>query len=339
METQLFNKENMPEAGALLRKGELVAFPTETVYGLGAIASDNAAVKKVYQVKGRPSDNPLIVHVASHEIGQYVAEIPNVAKKMMEVFWPGPLTLIFNAKPGVFAPAVTGGQSTVALRMPAQDLSLRLIQEAGFPLVGPSANTSGKPSPTTAQHVLHDLGGKIAGVVEGGETQIGVESTVLDLTDERGLIILRPGAVTKEQLQIVTDQKVWMNDEVKVLNPEEAPKAPGMKYTHYSPNQPVILMRADWSIKISELLAEEKVIGVLASDEQIAEIEIKDEIIPYSLGSRTDARIASQRLYAGLRYFDNQDVDVILAEAYPKDGIGIAFMNRLEKASSAVYPQ
>lgn len=338
MDTKLFNSTNMEEAGSLLKEGQLVAFPTETVYGLGAIASQNNAVQNVYTVKGRPSDNPLIVHVASKDVSPYVLEVPDVAVKLMDAFWPGPLTLIYKNKPGVFAISVTGGQDTVAIRMPDQQLALQLIQESGFPIVGPSANTSGKPSPTTASHVMHDLGGKIAGIIDGGETQIGVESTVLDLTDERGLIILRPGAVTREQIQIVTDQQVWMNNEVAVSNPEHAPKAPGMKYTHYSPNQPVIIIRADWEKKINELLSQGQEIGILASDEQIADMKLRADIQVYSLGSRCDARIASQRLYAGLRYFDSQNVTVILVEAYPKQGIGVAFMNRLEKAASHVYP-
>ena len=339
METQLFNQESIREAGNLLKNGELVAFPTETVYGLGAIASNEEAVENVYTVKGRPSDNPLIVHVASTEIDEWVADVPKVARKLMDKFWPGPLTLIFNTKAGVFPSAVTGGQETVAMRMPDQTLALQLIKEAGFPLVGPSANTSGKPSPTTAQHVSHDLNDKIAGIVDGGETKIGVESTVLDLTDSRGLIILRPGAVTREALQIVTDQKVWMSEEVASADATDAPKAPGMKYMHYSPTQPVILMRDNWGEKIAELLAAGNKIGVLASDEQITELTDFSELAVYSLGSRTDENAASQRLYAGLRYFDMTNVTVILAEGYPKDGIGVAYMNRLEKAASSMYPE
>lgn len=338
METRIFNEETIAEAATLLKNGELVAFPTETVYGLGAIASDEQAVKNVYLAKGRPSDNPLIVHVATAAIDEWVGEVPAVARKLMDRFWPGPLTMIFPTKPGVFPEAVTGGQSTVALRMPKQELTLRLIKETGFPLVGPSANTSGKPSPTSSEHVLHDLGGKIAGILEGGVPQIGVESTVLDLTDPRGLIILRPGAVTREEIQIVADQKVWLNNEVAVAASEEAPKAPGMKYVHYSPKQPVVLMLSDWAGKIAALQNEGEKIGVLASDEQIAELEDNVDLVFYTLGSRADSKIASQRLYAGLRHFDGLHVDVILAEGYPKEGIGLAYMNRLEKASSSVYP-
>lgn len=338
METKIFNQETIKEAGNLLKNGELVAFPTETVYGLGAIASNEEAVKNVYKVKGRPSDNPLIVHVASTKIDEWVADVPKVARKLMERFWPGPLTLIFNTKPNVFPSVVTGGQETVAMRMPNQKLALQLIKEAGFPIVGPSANTSGKPSPTTAQHVSHDFFGKIAGIVADGETQIGVESTVLDLTDPRGLIILRPGAVTRDELQIVTDQKVWMSEEFTESDTSKAPKAPGMKYVHYSPSQPVVLMLENWAEKLAELQAENKKIGVLASDEQIAELADYSGLTVFSLGSRTDEKIASQRLYAGLRYFDATDVALILAEGYPKEGMGIVFMNRLEKAASSIYP-
>ncbi|MDE1548870.1 L-threonylcarbamoyladenylate synthase [Jeotgalibaca caeni] len=341
METRIFHAENIGEAGKLLSKGQLVAFPTETVYGLGAIASNEEAVKEVYQVKGRPSDNPLIVHVASSDIAELVASVPPVAQPLMQAFWPGPLTLIFEAKDHVFAPALSSGRGTVSLRMPDQPLTIRLIEETGFPIVGPSANTSGKPSPTTVEHVLHDLSGKIAGVVDGGATQIGVESTVLDLTDERGLVILRPGAISREMIEEVVDEKVWVGGD-KVTADEEAPKAPGMKYVHYSPKQPVILVSgndSDWSELIDELLIEGKKIALLASMETLESLANRGIKDVYSLGRKEEAREASKHLYAGLRYFDEADVDVILAEGYPKVGIGQAYMNRLEKAASSLYPK
>jgi len=203
METKKLTKQEIAQAAAAIQAGELVAFPTETVYGLGADALNEAAVKKVYQVKGRPSDNPLIVHVNNVEmVKKYVATLPEVATKLVSAFWPGPLTLIFNVPRDTFSKTVTGGLETVAFRMPDNQATLALIEQANVPLVGPSANTSGKPSPTSAEHVYHDLQGKIAAILDDGPTQIGVESTVLDLTAEDGVpVILRPGAITKEQLE------------------------------------------------------------------------------------------------------------------------------------------
>jgi len=338
METKIYDASTIDEAAELLRTGELVAFPTETVYGLGAIACDDEAVKNVYKVKGRPSDNPLIVHVADREIAQYVAYVPEQAEALMEAFWPGPLTLIFPMKEGVFAPTVTAGHQTVALRMPAQTQTLELIRKTGFPLVGPSANTSGKPSPTTAQHVLHDLSGKIAGILDGGETRIGLESTVLDLTNTDGPVILRPGAITEVELEPIIGK---LAGSAHPADEKTAPKAPGMKYQHYAPAQPVILIggaAADWEAAIEAYRGKGDKIGLLASEELVAVHQDAAEAV-YSLGPKMDVAAASQRLYAGLRYLDEQPVDVILAEAYDAAGIGEAYMNRLEKAASAKYPK
>lgn len=337
METKIFSAADLAEAGDLLRAGELVAFPTETVYGLGAIASNEEAVKNVYRVKGRPSDNPLIVHVANKEVAHLVQSVSSQASVLMEAFWPGPLTIIFEAKEGVFAPVVSAGRTTVSLRMPDQPLAIQMIEQAGFPVVGPSANTSGKPSPTSVDHVMHDLAGRISGIVDGGETNIGVESTVIDLTDSRGPIILRPGAITQEMLEEVLHEKVWMGGEFSAETMGEVPKAPGMKYTHYSPKQPVILMQGKWQEKLEALTKDGKVAGILASDELIEDLG-RLSLETYSLGEKSKPREASRKLYAGLRYFDERAVDVILAEAYEKVGIGIALMNRLEKAASEVYP-
>lgn len=337
METKIYDRTTIAEAAQKLREGELIAFPTETVYGLGAIASNDQAVKNVYAVKGRPSDNPLIVHVADKDIAKFVAGVPEKAQALMDAFWPGPLTLIFPMKEGVFAPTVTAGHATVALRMPDQEQTLELIRQTGFPLVGPSANTSGKPSPTTAQHVLHDFDGKIAGIVDGGETDIGLESTVLDLTNEAGLVILRPGAITKEELEQVVGR---LADPETAAKDGEAPKAPGMKYQHYAPAQPVILIEGgaeNWDVVIAKYRSEGKRIGILASEELLDRYRDEADAV-YSLGAKAEPQLASQRLYAGLRYMDEQSVQVILAEAYEKEGIGIAFMNRLEKASSEKYP-
>lgn len=342
METKIYTEETIEEAGDLLRKGQLVAFPTETVYGLGAVASNDEAVRNVYHVKGRPSDNPLIVHVASKDISAYVQHMPAEAAPLMDAFWPGPLTLIFLAKKGAFSPAVSSGRTTVSFRMPDQPLTLRLIEACGFPIVGPSANLSGKPSPTTAQHVYHDLEGKIAGIVDGGKTQIGVESTVLDLTDSQGPVILRPGAITAADLERVLHQPVRVAKGSG--NEQDAPKAPGMKYKHYSPKQPVILMEGsqeDWLALLNDLKEQGRSFGILASQETITLLRDRTACPAeacYSLGTRSDALQATHHLYAGLRHFDALEIDYILAEAYSLEGVGQAFMNRLTKASTWRYP-
>ena len=244
MLTKKFRLGELDEAAALLRRGELVAFPTETVYGLGAIATKEQAVAKVFQAKGRPSDNPLIVHVKdAQQVFDYAAEVPELAKELMERFWPGPLTIILPVKPGVFPANVNNGQETVAFRMPNQHSALRLIDLVGVPLVGPSANLSGKPSPTSVDHVMQDFDGVIAGVVAGDtdQAQIGVESTVVRPMSDR-LIILRPGAITQSMLKQVCPKV----QEFSVAEQLAAPQlqSPGVKYRHYSPKQAVFLFES-----------------------------------------------------------------------------------------------
>ena len=202
METQIFTKENLDVAAKALQQGEIVSFPTETVYGLGAIATSQEAVLKVFKAKGRPSDNPLIVHISDiHQMTSTVEEVPEIALTLAKAFWPGPLTMILKAKPGIYAPALSAGLPTVSFRMPNHPLTLELITKVGIPLVGPSANLSTKPSPTKVQHVFEDMNGRIRGIVDGGSSTVGVESTVIDLTNEEGPVILRPGVITKEQIE------------------------------------------------------------------------------------------------------------------------------------------
>lgn len=246
MKTQIFSTAEIDQAASALAKGELVAFPTETVYGLGADALNEAAVKKVYAAKGRPSDNPLIVHVADIEtVKRLVEPLSEGAQQLMATFWPGSLTMIFNLKPNVLSKTVTGGLTTAAFRFPANETTLALIKTFGHPIVGPSANTSGKPSPTTAQHVYHDLHGKIAGILDDGATKVGVESTVLDMSTSQPAI-LRPGAVTAAQIEAVIHTPVAT--EVHQVGIKETPKAPGMKYKHYAPAAQVeIVNDEDWS--------------------------------------------------------------------------------------------
>ena len=234
------NLENNPQvvdAANFLRENEVVALPTETVYGLGGNAKSDVAVAKIFAAKGRPSDNPLIIHIAEKkQLSTFVAEVPDKAEVLMEAFWPGPLTIIFKKKEGVLAETATAGLATVAVRMPDHPVALALLKRCGLPIAAPSANSSGKPSPTNAQHVMDDLNGKIAGVIDGGATGIGVESTVIDCT-EAIPVILRPGGVTKEQLEAVIGE---VRVDAALTDEAARPKAPGMKYRHYAPNAPLI---------------------------------------------------------------------------------------------------
>ena len=240
IEEEIIEKEVIEEAGHIIKGGGLVAFPTETVYGLGGDALNKESSQKIYVAKGRPSDNPLIVHICKWEdLEKIVKKIPESAKALANAFWPGPLTLVMKAKPGVLAPSVTAGLSTVGMRMPDHPVALQLLRALKKPLAAPSANRSGKPSPTKAAHVAEDLNDIIPYIVDGGTTGIGIESTVLDVTHEPP-VILRPGGVTKEMLEEVIGAVIEPTHEEQKI--ESTPKAPGMKYTHYAPEAPVYLI-------------------------------------------------------------------------------------------------
>lgn len=337
--TKIWHKQDIQKAATEIQAGQLVAFPTETVYGLGADATNNEAVQQVYLAKGRPSDNPLIVHLADkNEVQKYVTEIPAIAEKLMTAFWPGPLTLIFKANKAALAPLVTAGLDSVAIRMPDNQLTLDFIEACGVPLVGPSANTSGKPSPTTAEHVYHDLAGRIAGVLDDGETGVGLESTVVDVTNPEKLMILRPGAISQEILEEKLGIKV--NVDQHLVNPEEQPKAPGMKYQHYSPNEPVVLIKnqEDWLAAINYYQEKGEKVGLLAN-KSILFLYQNKAVATYELGEAGDIDAAGQKLYAGLRYFAETSATIILAETFNQTGFGEAVMNRLEKAAGFYYFQ
>ncbi|MFC0296468.1 L-threonylcarbamoyladenylate synthase [Geobacillus jurassicus] len=317
------------EAAEWLRAGEVIAFPTETVYGLGADAANTAAVEKIFAAKGRPSDNPLIVHVAHIAQAETVAaSIPPVAKTLMERFWPGPLTLVLPKRTGAVSERVTAGLPTVAVRMPDHPLALALIEASGLALAAPSANRSGRPSPTTAAHVLADLDGRIAGVIDGGPTGVGVESTVLDCSGDVPMI-LRPGGVTKEALM----EAIGRVEEAAALGDEAAPKAPGMKYTHYAPNAPLWIVAGPPALLqrlVDESRSEGKTVGVLTTEENRNRY-IADVVLP--CGTRQALETVASRLYDTLRRFDETNVDLIYSEAFPEEGIGAAIMNRLRKAA------
>ena len=339
MLTKKFRLGELDEAAALLRRGELVAFPTETVYGLGAIATKEQAVAKVFQAKGRPSDNPLIVHVKdAQQVFDYAAEVPKLAKDLMERFWPGPLTIILPVKAGVFPANVNNGQETIAFRMPNQHSALRLIDLVGVPLVGPSANLSGKPSPTSVDHVMQDFDGVIAGVVAGDtdQAQIGVESTVVRPMSDR-LIILRPGAITQSMLKQVCPKV----QEFSVAEQLAAPQlqSPGVKYRHYSPKQAVFLFESseDLANLHAKLVAKGGRVGLLADESIIQALGQQSPVVAtYSLGQPNDADSATRQLYAGLRALEASDCDWILAQAVLESEKYHAYMNRLNKAATSM---
>ncbi|WP_317856446.1 L-threonylcarbamoyladenylate synthase [Chakrabartyella piscis] len=324
------------EAAEVLKNGGLVAFPTETVYGLGGNGLDTDACKKIYEAKGRPSDNPLILHISQFsELRSIVREIPPMGEKLMEAFWPGPLTMVFP-KADVVPLSVTGGLDTVAVRFPTHPVALAIIRASGLPIAGPSANSSGKPSPTRASHVEFDLSGKIDMIVDGGASHWGLESTIVDVSGEVP-VILRPGAITKEMMEdIVGEVQI---DPAILSKPTKdlKPKAPGMKYTHYSPKAEVTMVSgdADSVVKtINELVAnhhkEGKTVGVMATEETKA---LYQGDYVFSLGNREDFEEIGANLYKHLRKFDFYEVDFVYAEVFAEEGEGLAIMNRLQKAA------
>ena len=332
----VFNEETIQEAANQIKAGNLVAFPTETVYGLGADATNETAVKKVYQAKGRPSDNPLIVHVADVSQVEKYAVINDRARKLMDKFWPGPLTIILPIKPNALSKTVTGGLNTAAFRNPANKKTIELIKLAGVPIVGPSANTSGKPSPTKVEHVLHDLDGKIAGVLDDGETKIGVESTVIDISGEIPSI-LRPGAITREDLLTVLPNVQTPHHKV---GKNEIPKAPGMKYKHYAPSAQVYIVKDEKWNEVFNLMKNKpnEVFGLMATDKIYSEngFDKLSNVKFKTLGN--DVSSASYHLFDGLRTFDLDDsIKEIYAQGFDETKLGVAYMNRLKKSSGNTF--
>ncbi len=322
-------------AGDILKEGGLVAFPTETVYGLGGNALNAQASAKIYAAKGRPSDNPLIVHIADWEaIDKIASEIPPEAKKLADAFWPGPLTMILKKSDAV-PMATTGGLETVAIRMPSNEVARALIRAGGGYVAAPSANTSGRPSPTCAAHVVQDLSGKIDMIIDGGNANIGLESTIVDLTEGKPTI-LRPGYINQEMLEAVLDD-VEMDRGLISPDSNVHPKAPGMKYRHYAPKADLIIVEGEAAHvreKINELVRENlaagKKVGVIGTDESLLYYKEGDV---RSIGSRKDEITIAQHLYSILRDFDESDISVIYSESFETPRIGQAIMNRLIKAA------
>ena len=327
----------MEKAGDILKKGGLVAFPTETVYGLGGDALSPAASAKIYAAKGRPSDNPLIVHIADQGALELLArEVPETAKRLADHFWPGPLTMILP-KSDLVPRETTGGLDTVAIRMPSHPAAYELIRSSGIYIAAPSANTSGRPSPTTAAHVMEDLDGRIDMVIDGGKVEIGLESTIIDLTGDIPTI-LRPGYITKKQLEAVIGH-VEVDPAIITGNydPNLRPKAPGMKYRHYAPKGELTIVeggREDVAMVINHLTAENDAAGlktaVIASEENM-DLYRAAQVI--NIGSRAHETEVAANLYDVLRRMDEMEIDRIYAESFAGEGIGTAIMNRLLKAA------
>ena len=322
-------------AAQLLIQGELVAFPTETVYGLGGDALNAASSGKIYAAKGRPSDNPLIVHICRlQDLDKIVEKIPDSARRMAEAYWPGPLTMIFQ-KADCVPYETTGGLDTVAVRMPSHRVARALIHAAGGYVAAPSANLSGKPSPTTARYVQEDMTGRIEMIIDGGMAEIGLESTIVDVTEEIPMI-LRPGYITREMLtellgDVTVDRTVIDNQS------NQAPRAPGMKYRHYAPkgdltiiegNQPDVIEYINLHAK--EAMKKGERAGIIGTDETVERYRA-DSI--KSAGKRADEHSVAQHLYSILREFDDENISVIYAESFADTGMGQAIMNRLLKAA------
>jgi len=328
METKILttSKNDIACASEIIKDGGLVAFPTETVYGLGANALNEQAVKNIFKAKGRPADNPLIVHISDVcQLKDLVLDIPKKAQILMDKFWPAPLTIVMR-KSALVPEIVSAGLDTVAVRMPDHSVALDLIRSCNVPIAAPSANTSGKPSPTTAKYVIEDMNGRIDAVIDGGNCPVGVESTVIDVTTAVPSL-LRPGAVTYEQLvEAIGD--IRHNFEFK---DGETPRSPGVKYKHYAPKCPVIIVRGDFDKFLNDNKDKYNKIGLLTTTGKV----YPPNFVLKSLGATPNEYAAN--LFAHLREFDNEDVDVIFAQDIDSRGINLAVSNRLYKAAGYTF--
>ncbi|ACA44557.1 threonylcarbamoyl-AMP synthase [Clostridium botulinum] len=324
------------EAGDILRQGGLVVFPTETVYGLGANALDKNAVKGIFEAKGRPQDNPLIVHISKiKDIDELVKKIPPIAEKLMDKFWPGPMTIILKKK-DIIPNETSAGLDSIGIRMPSNKIAMELISMAGVPIAAPSANLSGKPSPTDIETCIEDLDGRVNMILGGDNSEVGVESTVIDCTINPPCI-LRPGGITLEMVKEV-DSNIYIDPAImKKPGKDLKPKAPGMKYRHYAPKAPLKIIKGDLNKtieKINEMVQNyidaEKKVGIIATDETIDNYKKGDVV---SIGSRKDLNTIAHNLFYVLRSFDEKNVDLILSEAFEEKDMGVAIMNRLKKSA------
>lgn len=324
-------------AGSVIRNGGLVAFPTETVYGLGGDALNAESSSKIYAAKGRPSDNPLIVHIADiQSLDRIAINIPETAYKLAEAFWPGPLTMVLNKTEAVPF-ETTGGLNTVAVRMPSDNIALEFIRAAGGYIAAPSANTSGRPSPTSASHVAEDMDGRIEMILDGGPCTIGLESTIVDLTEDTPMI-LRPGYISEEMIAKITGSVTIDPAIIGEISPDLRPKAPGMKYRHYAPKGNLAIISGDRddvcafiTQKISEDHKNGKRVGVIACNDTLDNYMLADFV--GSAGDRNDEISISSNLYSLLRECDEKSIDSIYSEEFDTPQLGMAIMNRLMKAA------
>lgn len=335
MDEQHIDAALIQEAGDIIKAGGLVAFPTETVYGLGGDALNPQSSEKIYKAKGRPSDNPLIIHIADMEkLEAIVREVPENAKRLAEQFWPGPLTMIFH-RSDIVPHETTGGLDTVAVRMPVHPVALELIRAAGGYVAAPSANRSGRPSPTIAKYVIEDMDGRIEMIIDGGDVEIGLESTIVDLTAVRP-VILRPGYITGQMLEQVLS---GVEEDCTMMRADsgQAPKAPGMKYRHYAPKGDLTIVAGEEArvveyinTQVDDRRKQNKKTGVIGTDASIAKYEAD---VCKSVGDRNDEAAIARELYRVLRELDDENVEIIYAESFSDFGFGQAIMNRLLKAA------
>ena len=328
METLILKdtEQDIKKAGEILKNGGLIAFPTETVYGLGANGLDEEAVSKVYKAKGRPSDNPMILHIAEiSEIYDIAEELSEDGRKLVEAFWPGPLTVVVKRKP-IVPDTTTGGLDTVGVRMPSDETARNLIKAAGVPIAAPSANLSGKPSPTMAEHVIKDMNGRIDGIICGGKCQVGIESTVVSVVGDAP-VILRPGKITKEDMSKVLGKEVKIDPAIEITNAKETknhdfkPMAPGMKYRHYAPEAEMLVIEGD----------EDKVKLEIAKQKE--SLEKQGKKVGVIMFGSDNFEVAAHDLFADLRKMDDENVDYIIAGAVKSEGLGYAVMNRMLKSA------
>ena len=330
METKIIEINDLKAAGRIIREGGLAAFPTETVYGLGADAMNGEAVAKIFEAKGRPSDNPLIVHIADkNEIPKLAREINENAKKLIEAFMPGPFTIILKKQNNI-PDIVTAGLDTVGIRFPSNKAAQEFVTAAGTPIAAPSANISGKPSPTRAADVIADMSGRIDAVINGDNCEVGVESTIVDASGDTP-VLLRPGGITLQMLREVVPSTELDKNIIHSVSAGEQPKCPGMKYRHYAPDAQVIVVegeKAAVQAKVKELLEEnkDKITGVLTMYGNVY-----DE--PVMISSGENDKEYAKNLFSALRDFDNLGVQIIFAEFFERDGYGLAVKNRLYKSA------
>ena len=324
-------EDDLARAASVLRAGGLVVFPTETVYGLGGDATRDEAAKKIYAAKGRPSDNPLIIHIANPADAEAYAVTNELYYRLAKAFMPGPLTVILPRKESI-PKSTTGGLDSVAVRCPSHPVAHRLIELCGVAIAAPSANLSGKPSPTSAAHVAQDMDGRVDMILDGGESEIGLESTIVKIEGD-GLILLRPGGITRDALSLLCDKVTVADAVLHQLAENERPLSPGMKYRHYAPTAPLVLLSGNEAdvLRYLQTEAASRKCAILCYDEECSALAGS---ILFPVGKKNDLAKQAHRLFAALREADGTDAEIIYAHLPPQDGLGLALYNRLIRAAA-----